>query len=88
MTFLFVFTYMMNIMKSIDSRRLSQALVHVVIDRSSLFTDHRISGRPLRAKYQAFQKQFESILVTNAPTDLNASSSSKWWSSMHGVDTL
>ena len=32
-------------------RRLSQALVHFVIDRASLFTDHRISGLPIRAKF-------------------------------------
>ena len=32
-------------------RRLSQALVHFVIDRASLFTDHKISCRPIRAKY-------------------------------------
>ena len=32
-------------------RRLSQALVHFVMDRASLFTDHRISGRPIRAKF-------------------------------------
>ena len=32
-------------------RRLSQALVHFVIDRASLFTDHRVSGFPIRAKY-------------------------------------
>ena len=30
--------------------RLSQASVHFVIDRASLFTDHGISGRPIRAK--------------------------------------
>ena len=37
---------------SIDSGRLSQALVQFVIDRASLFTDHKISGRPIRAKYK------------------------------------
>ena len=30
-------------------RRLSQALVHFVTDRASLFTDHKISGLPTRA---------------------------------------
>ena len=30
-------------------RRLSQALVHFVIDRANLFTDHRISSLPIRA---------------------------------------
>ena len=37
-----------------------QAFVHkpwsiFVIDRASLFTDHRISGRPIRAKYKHFR---------------------------------
>ena len=36
-------------------RRLSQALVHFVMDRASLFTDHRISGRPIRAKKKHFR---------------------------------
>ena len=36
-------------------RRLSQALDHFVIDRASFFTDHRISGRPIRAKYKHFR---------------------------------
>ena len=35
--------------------RLSEALVHFVIDRASLFTDHRISGRPILAKYKHFR---------------------------------
>ena len=36
-------------------RRLSQTLVHFVIDRASLFTEHRISGLPIRAKYKHFR---------------------------------
>ena len=40
--------------RSNDSR-LSQAWVHSVIYRASLFTDHRISGLPLRAKYKHFR---------------------------------
>ena len=40
-------------------RRLSQALVHFVIDRANLFTDHRISGRPIRAKYKHFRTIWE-----------------------------
>ena len=31
-------------------RRVSQALVHFVMDGASLFTDHKISGRPILAK--------------------------------------
>ena len=67
-------------------RRLSQALVHFVMDRASLFTDHRISGRPIRAKYKNFGAIWEHT-CDNSPTDF-ISSSLKWWSSMHGVDTL
>ena len=33
------------------ANRLSQAFVHFVTARASLFTDHRISGLPIRAKY-------------------------------------
>ena len=36
-------------------RRLSHAFVHFVMDRASLFTDHRISGRPILAKYKHFR---------------------------------
>ena len=35
--------------------RLSHALVHSVTDRASLFTEHRISDRPIRAKYKHFR---------------------------------
>ena len=44
-------------------RRLSQVLVHFVIDRASLFTDHRISGRPISAS-MSISEQFESMCVT------------------------
>ena len=67
-------------------RRLSQALVHFVMDRASLFTDHRISGLPIRAKKKHFRTIWEHT-CDNSPTDFNPSSL-KWWSSMHGVDTL
>ena len=42
-------------MKSIDSSGLSQALVHFVMDRASLFTDHKKPGRPILAKYKHFR---------------------------------
>ena len=67
-------------------RRLSQALVHFVMDRASLFTDHRISGLPIRAMFQHFITICEHT-CDNSQTDF-ISSSLKWWSSMHGVDTL
>ena len=35
-------------------KRLSQALVHFVIDSASLFTDHRISGLPIRVNFEHF----------------------------------
>ena len=68
------------------SRRLSQALVHFVIDRASLFTDHKISGRPTLAKYKHFKTIWEHT-CDNSPADFS-SSSLEWWSSMQGVDTL
>ena len=67
-------------------RRLSQALVYFVIDRASLFADHRISGLPIRAKFKHFRTIWEHT-CDNSPTNF-ISSSLKWWSSMHGVDTL
>ena len=66
--------------------RLSQALVHFVSDLASLFTDHRISGLPIRAKYKYFRTIWEHTFDIS-PTDFK-SFSLKWWSSMHGVDTL
>ena len=45
-------------------RRLSQALVPFRIDRASLFTDHRISGLPIRAKYKHLRNNLGAILVT------------------------
>ena len=55
--------------------------VHFVIDRASLFTDHRISGLPIRAKYEHFRTFWEH---TCDSSDF-ISYSLKWWSSMHGV---
>ena len=69
-------------MKSIDSGVCHRLLVHFVIDCANLFRDHRISGRPIRAKYKHFRTIWEQVL-DNSPTDF-ISSSLKWWSSMHG----
>ena len=52
-----------------------KALVHLVIDRAILVTDHRKSGRPTRAKYKHFTKISEQT-VDNSPTVSCASSSS------------
>ena len=35
-------------------KRLSQALVNFVMDRANLFIDHRISSRPILARYKHF----------------------------------
>ena len=66
--------------------RLSQDFVHFVTARASLFTDHKISSLPIRAKYRHFRTICEQT-VDNSPTD-SLSSSLNWWSSMHGVATL
>ena len=52
--------------------RLSQALVHFVIDRALLFTEHRISSRPMSAK----KKHFRTILehtFEKSTADFNSS---------------
>ena len=66
-------------------RRLSQALVHFLMDLASLFSDHRISGL-IRAKFQHFRTIWDHT-CDKSPT-VFISSSLKWWSSMHGADTL
>ena len=73
-------------MRSKGAKRLSHALVHLVIARASLFTDHEISGLPMRAKYWHFRTICEQIF-DKSPTD-PISSSFNWWSSKHGVATL
>ena len=72
MTILFVFTRMMNIYEINRFRRLSQALVHFVIDRASLLTDDRISSRPIRAKFFNFRTIWEHT-CDNSPTDFISS---------------
>ena len=67
-------------------RHLSQTLIHFMMDRASLFAVHRISGRPIRVKYKHFRTIWEHT-CDNSPTDF-ISSSLKWRSSMHGVDSL
>ena len=55
------------------AKRLSQALVHLVTARAHLFTDHRMSGLPMRAKYRHFKTICERTF-DNSPTDPNSSS--------------
>ena len=68
------------------AKRLSQALVHFVIARASSFTDSKMSGLPIPAKYRHFRKIWEHTF-DSSPTDL-ISSSLNWWSSVHGVAIL
>ena len=43
------------VMKEIKrTKRLSQALVRLMTARASLFTEHRMLGLPIRAKYKHF----------------------------------
>ena len=53
------------------AKRLSLALVHFVIARASLLTDHRISGLPMRAKHKHF-RTFRDHTSNNSPTDFNS----------------
>ena len=66
------------------AKRLKQALVNLVTARASLFTEHKISGLPMRTKYKHFGTICEQTF-DNSPTDPISSS---WWSSRHGVATL
>ena len=65
---------------------LVQTFVHFVSARASLFSDLKISGLPIRAKYRHFRNLCEQT-VDNSPTD-SISSSLNWWSSIHGVAIL
>ena len=66
--------------------RLSQALVHSVIDRANLFTNQRMSGLAIRARYTHF-KAICDHTFDNSPTD-SSYSFLNWWSSKHGLETL
>ena len=60
--------------------------VHFVTDLANLLTDHRMSGRPVLARYKHFQTICEQT-CDNSPV-LSNSSSFIWWSSKQGLDTL
>ena len=49
------------------AKRLPGACVHFVTARASLFTDHKISGQPVRAKFIYISEQFVSKLWTSLP---------------------
>ena len=61
-------------------------LVRFITARASFFTDHQISGLPIRAKYRHFRTTCEQN-VDNSPTD-PISSSLNWRSSKNGVATV
>ena len=48
------------------AKRLSQAFVHFVTARASLFTDHKMSGLPIRARYRHLRTICEQT-VDNSP---------------------
>ena len=74
MTILFVFTRMDEYMKSIDSGVCHKLWSILLWNRASLFTVHRISGRPpTRAKKKHFRTIWEHTF-DNFPTDFNSSS--------------
>ena len=54
------------------AHRLSQALVHFATAPASLFTDHRMSGLPIRARYKHLKTICEQI-CDNYPTDSSSS---------------
>ena len=68
------------------AKRMSQALVHYVIARASLITDHKISSLPMRAENRHFRTICEQTF-DNSPTD-PISASLNWWSARHRVATL
>ena len=67
------------------ANRLSHTRVHFVTDLSSLLTDHRMSRRPISAKY----KHFKTICERTSHSSPSDSSSSwlNWWSSRPGFET-
>ena len=84
MTILSVIICMMNVGYQ-RATRLSQALVHLVTARASLFMDQRVSGLPIRAT--SFLRQSASICLDKSST-VSSSSSLKLWSSKQGVETF
>ena len=60
--------------------------VCMVTDRASVFTDQRMSGLPIRARYKHFNTICEHTF-DKSPTDLS-SSFLKWRSSKQGLETV
>ena len=57
------------------AKRLSHVFVHFVAARARLFTDHRISGPPIRAKYKLFkticERPFDNSLADSFSSSLH-----------------
>ena len=64
----------------------AHAGVHFVTDRANLLTDHRVSGRPVRARYKHFKTTWEQT-SENSPL-FSSFSFLVWWSSNQGLKTL
>ena len=54
------------------TERRSQAPVQLVPDRTNLFTDHKMSGLPIRAKYKHVKTIYEHTF-DSSPTDSSCS---------------
>ena len=76
MTILTIVIRVMNTQNISLASRLSHGRVHFVTDLASLFTDHKMSGRPIRSKYTHFKTICEQT-SDNSPTD-SSSSFLKW----------
>ena len=63
------------------------AYIWHVIGRPDVLWSVNKHARSITKWTKTCDKRFESILFRNSPTDF-ISSSLKWWSSMHGIDTL
>ena len=85
MTMLTIVICVMNVWNQ-SCQSFVASLSPFVTDLESLFTDHKMSGRPSRAKYKHIRTIWEHTF-DNSPTDPN-SSYLNWWSSRHGVVTL
>ena len=59
------------------AKRLSLALVQIVIAHASLLTDHEMSGLPMRAKHKHFRTIWEHT-SDNSPTDFNSPQDKGW----------
>ena len=59
------FQFLASIFDGFFEFRVSQACVHLVTARASLFTDQRMSGRPIRAMYKHLNTIWEQTSDTS-----------------------